>query len=89
MCFIRNLFATIIAVTITYWIEGMSSLPRLHIRLLSVTGMGLKNMIILSAVLSFLLSVTTVPMLMYGKRARIWTEERRKKMTARQFGKRG
>jgi hypothetical protein len=67
--FVRNLFATIVAVTITYWIEGM----------------GLQNMFILSAVLAFATAATTFPMMYWGKRSRRWTERRLWKMAAKQF----
>ena len=73
VCFIRNLFATIVAVTITYWINGM----------------GLVNMHILTAVLAFVTAATTFPMMYYGKAARRWTEGRLERMAARQFGARG
>ncbi|KAK3726133.1 hypothetical protein LTR37_000281 [Vermiconidia calcicola] len=73
ICFIRNAFATIIAVTITYWIEGM----------------GLINMHIMVAVISFATALTTIPMMIYGKSARRWTEGRLDKMSKRQFGTRG
>lgn len=92
VCFIRNVFATIIAVSLTYWIEGEWMLygnAEDPFRLIDIPGIGLSNMIIMSAVLAFALSATTIPMIIYGKRARIWTEERRKKMTLRQFGTRG
>jgi hypothetical protein len=73
VCFVRNLFATIVAVTITYWIEGM----------------GLVGMHILTAVVAFVLAATTFPMMYYGKACRRWTEGRLEKMTAKQFGSRG
>ena len=59
--------------TITYWIEGM----------------GLINMHIMVAVISFATALTTIPMMIYGKRARRWTEGRLDKMSKRQFGTRG
>jgi len=73
VCFIRNLFATIVAVTITYWINGM----------------GLEGMFILTAVVAFVTSATTFPMMYWGKGFRRWTGRRLVKMAQRQFGTRG
>lgn len=73
VCFVRNAFATIIATTIIPWIGGM----------------GLTNMFILSTVLALVLSLSTVPMMMFGKRARIWTADRLAVMTTKQFSSRG
>lgn len=70
--FVRNLFATIVAVTITYWIEGM----------------GLVGMHILAAVVAFVTAATTFPMQYYGKRARRWTQGRLEKLIEQQSGQR-
>lgn len=72
VCFIRNLFATIVAVTITYWIEGM----------------GLVGMHVLTAVVAFVTAASTFPMQYFGKRARRWTQKRLDKIIARQSGQR-
>lgn len=72
MCFIRNAFATIIALCLTDWINGM----------------GLDGVFILSAVLSFVLSATAIPMLIWGKRMRteVWERGWFDTMKDRQFG---
>lgn len=67
--FVRNVFATIIATTLTPW----------------VTNMGLTNVTIISVVLGLALSLLFVPMIIWGKRARIWTADRLEVMAARQY----
>ena len=73
VCFIRNLFATIVAVTLTYWIDGM----------------GLVGLHIVTAVVAFVTAATTFPMMYWGKAARRWTAGRLEKMTERQFASQG
>lgn len=53
-----------------------------------INGVGLDAVFATSAVLSFVLSGTTVPMLIWGKRARIevWRRGWWEKMKDRQFG---
>jgi hypothetical protein len=51
VCFVRNAFATIIALCLTDWISGM----------------GLDGVFALSAALSFVLSATAIPMLIWGE----------------------
>ena len=74
VCFIRNAFATIIAITLTNWINGV----------------GLDAVFATSAALSFVFAATTVPMLIWGKRMRIlvWRRGWFDKMSERQFGHR-
>jgi len=72
VAFIRNGFATIIAMCLTDWINGV----------------GLDAVFYTSAILSFVLSATTLPMLIWGKKFRIgvWRSGRWEKMKDRQFG---
>ena len=51
VCFIRNAFATIIALCLTDWISGM----------------GLDGVFALSAALAFVLSATSIPLLIWGE----------------------
>jgi len=74
VCFIRNAFATVIAMTLTNWINGV----------------GLDGVFATSAALSFVFAATTVPMLIWGKKMRIyvWRKGWFDKMSERQFGHR-
>jgi hypothetical protein len=74
VCFIRNAFATVIAMTLTDWINGV----------------GLDGVFATSAALSFVLSATTFPMLIWGKKMRVevWRRGWWEKMKDRQFGAR-
>jgi type IV secretory pathway TrbD component len=74
VCFIRNAFATVIAMTLTNWINGV----------------GLDAVFATSAALSFCFAATTLPMLIWGKKMRIlvWRRGWFDKMSERQFGHR-
>lgn len=70
--FVRNVFATIIATTLTQWTEGI----------------GLKNVFIMGTVLGLFLSLLTIPMMIWGKRMRVWTKDRYAVLAARQYASR-
>lgn len=67
--FVRNVCATVIATTATPWIDGM----------------GLANVFILSSVLALVLSLLTIPMMVYGKRMRRWTSNSYEVYQKRQY----
>ena len=73
VCFVRNACATIVAFLLTNWINGV----------------GLDSLFWTCAALALVLSGTTIPMMIWGKRFRIWTTKRLAVMAARQFGHRG
>lgn len=66
--FSRNAFSVIVLFTLTPWIDGM----------------GLQNMHILVAVLCFVLLLLPVPLLIWGKKARIATAKTYKEMALQQ-----
>lgn len=70
--FVRNVFATIIATTLTQWIDGI----------------GLKNVFVMGTVLGLFLSLLTIPMMIWGKRMRVWTKDRYAVYAARQYASR-
>jgi hypothetical protein len=70
VCFIRNAFSAIVAMTLTQWIAGV----------------GLKNMFVMCTVIAFVLAALTIPMMIWGKKMRIWTSKRLEKMTEKQSG---
>lgn len=67
MVLLRNAFSVVVLFVITPWISAM----------------GLQNMQILTAVFCFLFLLLPVPMLIWGKRIRVATEKRYKKMARR------
>ncbi|KAI1622599.1 major facilitator superfamily transporter [Exophiala viscosa] len=66
--FTRNIFSVIILFALTPWINGM----------------GVQNVHVLIAVLCFALSMLPVPLLIWGKKARIATATRYRKMASQQ-----
>ncbi|EXJ86776.1 hypothetical protein A1O3_03730 [Capronia epimyces CBS 606.96] len=66
--FTRNAFSVVVLFTLTPWIAGM----------------GLQNMHILVAVLSFALLLLPIPLLVWGKKARIATAKTYRAMASRQ-----
>ncbi|OCK77932.1 MFS general substrate transporter [Lepidopterella palustris CBS 459.81] len=72
VAFVRNAFATVIVCALTSWINGL----------------GLHNMFTSAGCIALLLSLTTLPMIIWGKKARIITAQTYKKMAARQFNPR-
>lgn len=72
VCFVRNACATIVAFLLTNWIDGV----------------GLTALFWTCAALCLALGCLTFPLMIYGKRLRIWTAPRYKAMAERQFGHR-
>lgn len=72
VCFVRNACATIVAFLLTNWIDGV----------------GLAALFWTCAALCLALGCLTFPLMIYGKRLRIWTAPRLKVMASRQFGHR-
>lgn len=70
--FMRNIISVIILFVITPWVNGM----------------GMQNLHILAAVVAFFLYLIPVPLLIWGKKARIATAARYRKMAANQMGRR-
>lgn len=70
--FMRNIISVIILFVITPWVNGM----------------GMRNLHILAAVVAFFLYLIPVPLLIWGKKARIATAARYRKMSANQIGRR-
>jgi len=66
--FTRNIFSVIILFALTPWINGM----------------GVQNVHVLMAVLCFVISALPVPLLIWGKKARIATATRYRKMASQQ-----
>ncbi|KAF1837912.1 MFS general substrate transporter [Decorospora gaudefroyi] len=66
--FMRNLFAVVVLFTLTPWIQGM----------------GLQNVHVLLAMVCFAILLIPVPLLIWGKRARIATAKRYEQMAMRQ-----
>lgn len=64
----RNLFSVVVLLTLTPWIEGM----------------GVQNVHIVTAVVVFATLLLPIPLLRWGKRARIATAQRYKHMARRQ-----
>ena len=73
MVFVRNALSALVAMTLTPWIAGV----------------GFKNVFIMCAVLAFVFAALTIPMMIWGRRLRVWTGPRFEYMKARQFGSRG
>ncbi|OQV01293.1 hypothetical protein CLAIMM_06674 [Cladophialophora immunda] len=69
VAFLRNAFATVVAMTLTPWIEGV----------------GLTNVFITCTVVSAAILTTTIPMLIWGKKLRVKTATRYARMARRQF----
>lgn len=72
VCFVRNACATIVAFLLTNWVNGV----------------GLTALFWTCAGLALLCSGTTIPLMIFGKRFRIWTTQRLVEMTKQQFGHR-
>jgi hypothetical protein len=70
--FVRNVLSVIVLFTLTPWI----------------TGMGIQNLHILIAVICFVSLLLPVPLLMWGKKARVATAGSYKKMALRQLSHR-
>lgn len=67
--FIRNILSLIVLFVLTPWVDGM----------------GMQNLHILVAVLAFVIYMLPVPLLVWGKKARVATATRYKKMATRQL----
>ncbi|KAJ5586842.1 uncharacterized protein N7459_002607 [Penicillium hispanicum] len=70
--FVRNIISVIVLFVLTPWVDGM----------------GLRNLHILAAVLAFALYMIPVPLLVWGKKARIATAASYRKMAAKQVSHR-
>lgn len=70
--FTRNIISVIVLFVITPWVNGM----------------GMQNLHILAAVVAFVLYLIPVPLLLWGKKARIATAAGYKRMAANQIGRR-
>ena len=70
--FIRNILSLIVLFVLTPWI----------------TGMGMQSLHILVAVLAFVIYMLPIPLLVWGKKARVATAARYKKMAATQVSHR-
>jgi hypothetical protein len=66
--FTRNAFSVVVLFALTPWINGM----------------GIQNLHILVAVLCFVILLLPVPLLIWGKKARIATARRYNKMASQQ-----
>lgn len=66
--FTRNAFSVLVLFTLTPWINGM----------------GLQNMHVLVAVLCFVILLLPIPLIVWGKKARIATAKLYKKLASRQ-----
>ncbi|KAL3482858.1 major facilitator superfamily domain-containing protein [Aspergillus germanicus] len=71
--FIRNGFAATIRFAFTDWLAAM----------------GIRDTFILIGVIALVSGALPVPLLLYGKRARVWTAQRYKVFAGRQWGRRG
>ncbi|KAJ5678735.1 hypothetical protein N7462_006979 [Penicillium macrosclerotiorum] len=70
--FMRNIVSVIVLFVLTPWVNGM----------------GMQNLHILCAVIAFVLYLIPVPLLVWGKKARVATAASYKKMAANQIGRR-
>ncbi|KAJ5807739.1 Major facilitator superfamily domain general substrate transporter [Penicillium riverlandense] len=70
--FMRNILSVIVLLVLTPWVEGM----------------GLQNLHILIALINFVILLLPVPLLIWGKRARVATATRYKKMAQKQLSHR-
>ncbi|KAL4777261.1 major facilitator superfamily domain-containing protein [Aspergillus nidulans var. acristatus] len=70
VAFVRNGLATVFVFALTPWIEAS----------------GLINMFIAVACIATAMTLTMVPMIVFGKRLRVWTEVRYRRMAALQPG---
>jgi hypothetical protein len=68
----RNIFSVIVLFVLTPWVEGM----------------GMQNLHILVAVLAFVILMIPAPLLIWGKKARIVTAARYKRMAQNQLSHR-
>ncbi|KAL2840076.1 major facilitator superfamily domain-containing protein [Aspergillus pseudoustus] len=71
--FIRNGFAATIRFAFTDWLEAM----------------GIRDTFILIGVIAIVSGALPIALLIYGKRARVWTAQRYKVFSGRQWGRRG
>lgn len=68
----RNILSVIVLLVLTPWVEGM----------------GLQNLHVLIALINFVILLLPVPLLVWGKRARVATATRYKKMAQKQLSHR-
>lgn len=66
--FTRNVFSVVVLFALTPWINGM----------------GVRNLHVLIAILCFVILLLPVPLLIWGKKARVATAERYTKMASLQ-----
>lgn len=67
--FLRNAFGTVAAMCLSPWIDSM----------------GLYNMTVMSGCLSIIITLLTIPVMIWGRRGRGWTATRYRAMAAQQF----
>lgn len=68
----RNIFSLVVLFVLTPWVKGM----------------GMQNLHILVAVIAFVIYLAPVPFLVWGKRARVATAARYKKMASTHVSRR-
>ncbi|OKO90926.1 hypothetical protein PENSUB_13227 [Penicillium subrubescens] len=72
LSFTRNIISVVVLFIITPWVYGM----------------GMQNLHILAAAIAFVIYLIPVPLLLWGKKARIATAASYRKMAANQIGRR-
>lgn len=70
--FVRNVFSVVVLFALTPWI----------------TAMGIQNLHILISVICFVVMLLPIPLLVWGKKARVATAESYRKMALRQLSHR-